>query len=109
MRAKEKVRNAQNTAEAQRRILTEPACKKAEWSIGVHSEKGYFAHFMWMYICTYTDKEKTKGAGGGVGDPSVGKASQIQIPSIHTKVRWAWQTTHNPTAQAVLEGNWLAR
>lgn len=82
MRAKEKVRNAQNTAEAQRRILREPACRKAEWSIGAHSEKGYFAHFMWMYIRTYTDKEKTKGAGGGVGDPSVGKASQIQIPSI---------------------------
>lgn len=109
VRAKEKVRNAQNTAEAQRRIFTEPACREAERSIGAHSEKGYFAHFMWMYIRTYTDKEKTKGAEGGVGDPSVGKASQIQIPRIHTKARWAWQTTHNPTAQAVLEGSWLAR
>lgn len=69
---------------------------------------GHFAHFMWMYIHTYTDKEKRKGRGG-VGDRSVGKASQIQIPSIHTKARWAWQPTHNPTAQAVLEGSWLAR
>lgn len=72
MRAKEKVRNAQNTAEAQRRILREPACRKAEWSIGAHSEKGYFAHFMWMYIRTYTDKEKTKGAGGWGGGPLCG-------------------------------------